>query len=152
MEITSFNSEEISKVVEEMKISFSKEISELNQMIKEELGENKHYYRISLISELIEKDIKELLNIFNDTLLKSLEKSEYIQKETKELKDLVKNLDIIEFDEDLDPVSQIVKDLNTLDDFDKWRIMTYVSGFTSASENRRIDKYKAKVNRHKQKS
>lgn len=152
MEITSFNSEEISKVVEEMKISFSKEISELNQMIKEELGENKHYYRISLISELIEKDIKELLNIFSDTLLKVLEKSEYVQKETKELKTLVENLDIIEFDEDLDPVSQIVKDLNTMDDFNKWRIMSYVSGFASAKGNRLVDKYKAKVNRHKQKS
>jgi hypothetical protein len=74
-------------------INFTKKLLELENMIKEEVGEdNKHFYRIELITELIGKDVNELVKGFSEvletiemlnTVLEKIDKmNEVVKKET----------------------------------------------------------------------
>jgi len=128
------NVEKITEDINKVKIAFSKEILELNKMIEEELGESKGYYRITLISQLIEKDMEELIKITCEQVDIANVVNQLNQDTEKLLKikdNLIKDKKVSDLDNIIDPVSQIVKYLNTLDDDSKKQVMYYVSGFTN---------------------
>lgn len=128
------NVRELNKNRDEVNNWFAKEISELNKMIKEELGESKGYYRITLILELIEKDIEELVKTayeFAD-LSNAIKQLNIDTDKTLKIKeDLINNKIMPDFDRVTDPLSQIVKDVNTLNDDAKKHLMYYISGYAS---------------------
>ena len=131
---------EFEENLKQAKYVFSKEINELKEMIKEELGENKNYFRISLVTELIERDLMATIDIFGQ-LIETMTNLENIRKEFDDMKNMLnKKIDVSILEEDIDPVSRIVKDVNTLDEVDKRKIMAYVAGFAYGAKDKKVIK------------
>ena len=125
---------------EENKKVFERDIEEIGKMLKEVIGEeNEGYFRLSQILRLIEYDYDKLLKYFGDLLevvnestglLKELQEAEETLK--KELSEKFKDEEF--YKQDIDVLSEIVKNVNKLDEQNQRVILSYVSGMVAAKE------------------
>lgn len=141
-----YNDEEFLNFYNSTKTDFERLTQELEKMIEETVGKSENYYRISQMLRLVEIDFKRVLEATGElaeAIKDNLEMEKELMKQQEKLKDYMKQAGMqteFSINPNVDIVSEIVKNVNSLDEQSQKRLLAYTAGMASGASSVHNDK------------
>ena len=132
-----YNDEKFLNFYNSAKTDFERLTQELEKMIEETVGKSENYYRISQMLRFVEIDFKRVLEATGDlaeAIKDNLEMEKELMKKQEKLEDYMKQAGMeTEFSikPNVDIVSEIVKNVNSLDEQSQKILLAYSAGMAS---------------------